>query len=119
VERIELKINGMYGVCSSLHSWKFPSEAHQEQQAADRQKNKPVPGDNAQCCCVSETRTDCYLDLAAVIPNPNHWISQYKYPQSLLILICSNVISCLLGSYTVYQTAQHYTLESMNLILTT
>jgi hypothetical protein len=61
-------------------------------------KQPTVPGDIAECCSVSETRSYCSLEHAALIPNPNHWISQYKYPQPLLILICSNVISCLLGS---------------------
>jgi hypothetical protein len=105
----------MYGVCSILNNWKFPSEAHQEQRATDCQNRKPVPGDIADCCSVSEIRTYCYLELAAVISKPNRWISRYKFPQPLLILICSYVICWLLGSYTVYQTPQHYTLEGHDL----
>ena len=48
MERVELKLNGMNRVCSSVHNWKFPSEAHQEEQAAACQNNNtPVPGDTA------------------------------------------------------------------------
>jgi hypothetical protein len=41
VERVELKINGMYQVWGSLHDRKFPSEAHQAELAADRQNKTP------------------------------------------------------------------------------
>jgi hypothetical protein len=60
VERVELKINGMYRVWGILHDWKFPSEAHQEEQAVDRQ-NTSVPGDNSECCSVDEIGTYCYV----------------------------------------------------------
>jgi hypothetical protein len=57
VEKIELKISGMYWVCSSLHNWKFLNEAHQEERATNRQNNTSGSGVIAQCCAGSETRT--------------------------------------------------------------
>jgi len=62
VERVELKINGMNRVCNSVHNWKFPNEAHQEERAAACQNNNtPVPGDIAECRSVSTIRTYCEL----------------------------------------------------------
>jgi hypothetical protein len=57
VERVELKINGMYRVWGSLHNRKFPSEAHPAELATDHQNNTAVPGDIAECCSVFEIRT--------------------------------------------------------------
>jgi len=32
----------------------FPRQVHQEESAADRQSDRFVPGDTAECCSVSE-----------------------------------------------------------------
>jgi hypothetical protein len=72
----------------------FPSEVHQEERAAECH-NTPVPGDSAECCSVTEIRTYCYftlVQLAVLIPKPNHWISYYKLPLPVY-LIHFNVIS--------------------------
>ena len=104
--RVELKINGMYRVWGSLRHWNFPSEAHQEEREDDRQNNATVSGDIAECCSVGEIRSYCYVELAAVIPEPNHWISRYKFPQPLFtssvpmlsVKALQDLMLCLLNS---------------------
>jgi hypothetical protein len=65
----------------------FSKRSASEERAADRQKKTTVPGDNAECCSVGEIGTYCYVELAALIPKPNHhWISRYKFPQPFFTL---------------------------------
>ena len=61
VERVELKIDGLYQVQDSLHHWKYILYFHGKyikKSAADRRSDdRSVPGDTAECCSVSEIST--------------------------------------------------------------
>jgi len=58
VERVELKIGGMYQVQDNLHYRKYILYFHGKyikKSAADRQSDDgPVPGDTAECSSVSK-----------------------------------------------------------------
>ena len=58
VERVELKIDGMYQVQDSLHHRKYILYFHGKyikKSADDRQRNdRSVRGDTAQCCSVGK-----------------------------------------------------------------
>ena len=58
VERVELKIDGMYQVQDSLHHGKCILYFHGKyikKSAADRRSDdRSVPGDTAECCSISE-----------------------------------------------------------------
>jgi hypothetical protein len=53
VERVELKIDGMYQVQDSLHHRKYIVLSTSRKSEAVR-ATTDVPGDNAECCFVSE-----------------------------------------------------------------
>jgi len=102
----------MYRVWGSRHNWWFPRHAHQEQRAAYRQNNTSVPGGITECSSVSEIRTYCYQQLAAVIPVDINFHS--------LSILCSNIISYdLLGSNIVFTKLHGITYQIMNVYLTT
>ena len=58
VERVELKIDGMYQMQDILHHRKYISYFHGKyikESAADRQSDDiSVPGDTAECCSLSQ-----------------------------------------------------------------
>ena len=100
VERVELKIDGMYQVQDSLHHRKyikFPRYVHQEESAADRQSDeRSVPDDNCRVLFCTRYQylvwlypsnpsrgvsTNCHSPL------PNYTASHWKTVISVLITL--------------------------------
>jgi len=57
VERVELKVDGMYQVQDSLHHQKYIlyfQSKYIKKSAAERQNDGSVPSDTARCCSVSD-----------------------------------------------------------------
>ena len=115
LERVELKIDGIYHVHDSLHHRKciFPRKVHREESAADRQsEDRSVPGDTAECCSVSDISIQCYSTRSRTYTsNPSRGVNTNCHSY----LPFSSSSYCLLGSYAVSAELQGVTLTDRNL----
>ena len=92
VERVELKIDGIYQMQDSMHHRKYILYFHGKyirKSAADRQGNdRSVRGDTAECCSVSKSVFSVTLHLAS---NPSRGVNTKCHgplPCPLPVTVC-------------------------------